>query len=310
MMAKTVFVLLIGDTDGKPVDLYQVLQEKDALAEGRAAGYRVDVAWATSFDQYGAVRKRLAASPVDAVVVEAASVTTAGLILKNLQGQTGIVLLNVWDASFQPHLAAWGDGLPAATISQPQAEIGRIQGRQLSAALPEGANVLVVTGPPRSSAARERLEGLRSGVRPDITLHTTEANQWSESDGILAFNSWYGLFKSRREEIHGVAGQSDDLAVGAGKAGGAVANPDHARMFRRARLFGVGACPGYGKEMVDDGRLAASVTVRPNAGLAIAMLRRFWSDGEALPLQSTSEAAPYLAGSAGLGLRPGVALAV
>jgi ABC-type sugar transport system substrate-binding protein len=300
-MAKSVFVLLIGDTDGKPVDLFQVLQEKDALAEGRVAGYQVDVAWATSFDQYGSVRKRLAASPVDAVVVEAASVTTAGLILKNLQGRTGLVLLNVWDPSFEPYLVGWGSGLPAGTISQPQAEIGRIQGQQLSGAVPEGANVLVVTGPPRSSAARQRLEGLRSGVRPDITLHTTEANQWSETDGILAFNSWYGVFKSRREEIHAVAGQSDDLAVGASKAGRAVANPDHARMFGRARLFGVGACPGYGKEMVDDRRLVASVTVRPNAGMAVAMLRRFWSDGKALPLQSTSEATAYPAESAGPG---------
>jgi len=298
-MARTVFVLLIGDTEGKPVDLYQVLQEKDALAEGRAAGFQVEVAWATSFDQYGAVRKRLAASPVDAVVVEPASIATAGLVLKNLQGQTGLVLLNAWDASFEAHLVSWGNGLPAGTITQPQAEIGRIQGRQVSAAVPEGAKVLVVTGPPRSSAARERREGLRSTVRPDITLHTTEANQWSETDGILAFNSWYGVFKSRREEIHAIAGQSDDLAVGASKAGGAVANPEHARMFGKARLFGVGGVTGYGKEMVDEGRLVASVTVRPNAGMAVAMLRRFWSDGKPLPLQSTSDASPYPAGSAG-----------
>ncbi len=298
-MAKTVFVLLIGDTEGKPVDLYQVLQEQDALTEGRAAGYQVDVAWATSFDQYGVVRKRLGASPVDAVVVEPASVTTAGLILKSLQGQTGIVLLNVWDPGFETHLAAWGNGLPAGTITQPQAEVGRIQGRQLSAVVPDRANVLVVTGPPRSSAARDRLEGLRSTIRPDVTLHTTEANQWSETDGILAFNSWYGVFKSRRDEIHAIAGQSDDLAVGASKAGAAVANADHARMFDKARLFGVGGVPGYGKEMVDDGRLVASVTIRPNAGLAVSMLRRFWTDGKALPLQSTSEATPYPAGSAG-----------
>jgi hypothetical protein len=136
-------------------------------------------------------------------------------------------------------------------------------------------------------------------VRPDITVHTTEANQWSETDGILAFNSWYGVFKSRRDEIHAIAGQSDDLAVGASKAGAAVANAEHARMFGKARLFGVGGVPGYGKEMVDAGRLVASVTVRPNAGMAVALLRRFWSDGKALPLQSTSEAAPYPAASAG-----------
>ncbi len=298
-MAKSVFVLLIGDTDGKAVDLYQLLQEKDALAEGRAAGYEVDVAWATSFDQYGAVRKRRAASAVDAVVAEPASVATAGLILKNLQGRTGLILLNAWDPTFEPYLAQWGGGFPAGTISQPQPQIGQIQGRQLSAAMPNGANVLVVTGPSHSSAVRERLEGLRSTIRPDIRLHTTEAGQWSETDGILAFNSWYGVFKSRREEIHAIAGQSDDLAVGAGKGGSAVPNPEHARMFGRARLFGVGACPGYGKEMVDAGRLSASVAVRPNAGMAVALLRRFWSDGQLPPIQSTSAAAAYPAASVG-----------
>jgi ABC-type sugar transport system substrate-binding protein len=298
-VAKKVFVVLIGDGDGKAVDLYQELQERDALAEGRAAGHEVEVVWATSFDQYGAVRKRLAASPVDAVVAEPASIATASLILKNLQGRTGIVLLNAWDPTFEPCLGAWGAGLPAGTISQPQRQIGEVQGRQLSAAMPPGAHVLVVTGPSRSSAARERLEGLRSTVRPDVTLHTTEAGQWSETDGILAFNSWYGVFKARREEIHAIAGQSDDLAVGAAKGGTAAGNPEHARMFGRALLFGVGGCPGYGKELVDAGKLRASVTVRPNAGMAIALLKRFWADGKPLPARAISEAVPYPVSSAG-----------
>ena len=174
-VSKKVFVVLIGDADGKAVDLYQDLQEKDALAQGRAAGYEVEVVWATSFDQYGAVRKRLAASAVDAVVAEPASIATAGLILKDLRGRTGLVLLNAWDASFEPYLTNWGGGFPVGAISQPQRQIGQIQGRQLSAVVPQAANVLVVTGPPRSSAAHERLEGLRSTIRPDVTLHTTEA---------------------------------------------------------------------------------------------------------------------------------------
>jgi len=297
-MAKRVFVLLIGDASGEAVDLYQRLQEKDALAAGRAAGFEVEVAFATSFDQYGAVRKRLAGSPVDAVVAEPASIPTAGLILKHLQGRAGLVLLNVWDPGFEPYLESWGPGIPAGTISQPQSLIGEIQARQLSAVMPQGAHVLVVTGPSRSSAARERLEGLRATIRPDVTLHTTEAGQWTETDGILAFNSWYGVFKSRREEIHAIAGHSDDLAVGARKGGTAVASLAHAQMFGRARLFGVGACPGYGKEMVDGGTLTASVAVRPNAGMAVSMLKRFWSDGEKPPARSTSEAVPYPAASA------------
>jgi ABC-type sugar transport system substrate-binding protein len=292
-VTKRVFVLLIGDADGKAVDPYQILQQQDALAEGRTAGCEVDVAWASSFNQYGIVRKRLAASDVDAVVAEPASIATAGLILKGLQGRTGLVLLNIWDPTFEPYLGQWGEGLPAGTISQPQSRIGQIQGRQISAVMPQGAHVLVVTGPSRASSARERLEGLRSTIRPDLTLHRAEAGQWSESDGILAFNSWYGIFKSQREDIHAIAGQSDDLVAGAAKAGCAVPSPEHARMFGRARLFGVDACPGYGKEMVDAGRLSASVAVRPNAGLAIQLLERFWSDGQALPLQSTSGAVPY-----------------
>lgn len=298
-MSKKVLVVLIGDSEGKPVDLYQAAQAKQASDEGRTAGCDVEVIWATSFDQYGAVRKRLAVSPVDAVVAEPASLATAGLILKSLQGKTGLVLLNAWDASFEPYFASWGPSLPAGTISQPQRQIGEIQGRQLAAAFPKGGNVLLVTGPTRASAARERLEGLRATVRPDLVLHTTEAGEWTEAFGILAFDSWYGVFKSRREEIHAIAGHSDDLAVGASKGGGAVVNPDHARMFARALLFGVGAVPGYGKEMVDAGRIKASVSVRPNAGTAIAMLKRFWTDGSPLPAQATSEAVPYPADSAG-----------
>jgi hypothetical protein len=297
-VAKRVLMVLIGGADGNPVDLYQHLQETDALASARSIGYELDVVWATSFDQFGAMRKRLAASALDAVVAEPGSLATAELILGNLHGRTGLVLLNAWDASFESHLASWGDAFPVGTISQPQLAIGQIQGRQLSAVVPPAANVLVVTGPSRSSAAHERLEGLRSTIRPDVTLHTAAAGSWSESDGIVAFNSWYGVFKSRREEISGIAGQTDDLAVGAGKGGAAVANPEHARMFGRASLFGVGACPGYGKEKVDAGTLRASVTVRPNAGMALALLKRFWMNGEALPARTTSEAVPYPALSA------------
>jgi ABC-type sugar transport system substrate-binding protein len=298
-MSKKVLVVLIGDSEGKPVDLYQEAQGKQAVAEGRTAGCDVEVIWATSFDQYGAVRKRLAVSPVDAVVAEPASIATAGLILKNLQGKAGLVLLNVWDATFEPLLAGWGATLPAGTISQPQRRIGEIQGRQLATALPKGGNVLLVTGPTRASAARERLEGLRAKIGTDLALHTTEAGEWTESFGILAFDSWYGVFKSRREEIHAIAGHSDDLAIGASKGGCAVVNSEHARMFGRALLFGVGAVPGYGKEMVDGGRIKASVSVRPNAGTAVLMLKRFWTDGTPLPARAESEALPYPPQSAG-----------
>jgi hypothetical protein len=114
--------------------------------------------------------------------------------------------------------------------------------------------ILVVTGPSRSSAAVERFQGLKATLRPDIQVFDTEAGDWSEAEGALAFNAWYGVFKSRQEVIHAIVGQSDDLAVGAKRAAMAVPKPEHARMFGEAKCFGVGAVPGFGKEKVDDGR--------------------------------------------------------
>jgi ABC-type sugar transport system substrate-binding protein len=222
-----------------------------------------------------------------------------GLMLKDLKGSTGLVLLNAWDPLVESYMSDWGAGLPIGAVSTPHGEVGEIQARQVSAAVPEGGAVLVVTGPSRSSSAPERLRGFRSRLRSDVEVHETEGGEWSEAAGILAFNSWYGVFKSRHEVIHAIVGQSDDLAVGAMEASRAVPNPEHARMFAEAKLFGVGCCPGYGRERVDDGTLQASVALQPATIRAIELLREFWARGGAIPARSFAEVAPYPPGSAG-----------
>lgn len=299
-MDKTLFVLLLGDKDGQPVDLYQDLMQKEARAKGAAAGFGVEVACAPGFDQYRILRKRLAdtASPVDAVLTEPASVSTMELMLKNLKGRAGLVILNAWDPLVESYLSDWGAGLPIGAVSTPHAEVGEIQARQVSAVVPQGGAVLVVAGPSRSSSAPERLKSFRSRVRADVEVHETEGGEWSEAAGILAFNSWYGVFKSRHEEIHAIVGQSDDLAVGALEASRAVPNPEHAGMFARAKLFGVGCCPGYGRDRVDDGTLQASVALQPATIRAVELLKEFWATGRTMPARSFADVAPYPAGSA------------
>ena len=294
-MDKTLFVLLLGNERGQPVDLYQDLMLKEARSRGGAAGFRVEGACAPGFDQYRVLCKRLAdtSSPVDAVLTEPASISTLELMLKQLKGRTGLMLLNAWDALVERYVSESGGGLPIGAVSTPHGEVGEIQGRQVSAVVPQGGAVLVVTGPPRSSSAPERLRGLRSTIRSDIKVHDAEGGEWSEAAGILGFNAWYGVFKSRREEIHAIVGQSDDLAVGAREASGAVSNPEHARMFAEAKLFGVGCCPGYGKERVDDGTLQASVVLSPATAMAIELLREFWTSGRTIPVRSFADVAPY-----------------
>jgi ABC-type sugar transport system substrate-binding protein len=300
-MDKTLFVLLLGDDKGDPVDLFQDLMRKEARSRGAAAGFRVDVACAPGYDQYRVLRKRLAdtSSPVDAVLTEPASVSTMQLILKELKGRTGLILMNAWDAVVEQYVKDWGAGFPIGAVSTPHVEVGEIQGRQASAVVPQGGGVLVVTGPPRSSAAPERLQGFRSTIRSDIKVYDAEGGQWAEAAGILAFNGWYGVFKSRREEIHAIVGQSDDLAVGALEASRAVANPEHVRMFAGAKLFGVGCCPGYGKDRVDDGTLQASVVLPPTTVKAVELLKGFWGHGRPIPNRSFAEVVPYPSGSVG-----------
>jgi len=292
---RSVFVLLLGTNDGRAADLYQDLQARAAEAKGKALGIDVEVVYSSGFGQYRVVRRRLAESsrPLDALVTEPASVASMELILRDLRGRTGLVLLNAWDPVVEEHHRQWGQGLPMGAISMPHTKFGELQGRQVSKVVGQGGSLLVVTGPSRSSAAPERLQGFKSTIRPDINVFDIEAGQWDVTEGSIAFGRWYDVFKSRRERIEAIVGQSDDLAVGARQAALKVPDADHARMFAEAKYFGVGAVPGFGKERVDDGTLHASILAPPVAGIAIELLHRFWANGRALPLRTFSEVLPY-----------------
>jgi ABC-type sugar transport system substrate-binding protein len=287
---KTVFVLLLGTREAG--DRYQSLQEEVALATGRNLGLRVETDYAPAFDQLRVLKRRLAAG-LDAAVVEPASVKTLGFVLRELRGRTGLVLLNAWDVAVEEAAGGWGAGLPFGTVSTDQTRIGRIQGDQLRTLLPRGGRVLCVTGPRRASAARERFEGLRTAVGSSVEMHDTEAGDWTEPGGETAFGDWYRVFAARGAAIEAIVAQSDELAMGVRRAAQALPASPQADAVRRARLLGVDACPGYGRDLVDAGTLTASVEVPANAGLALELLQRFWTRAAPLPLRSFTEPRPY-----------------
>ena len=70
----------------------------------------------------------------------------------------GWVLLNR-RVTYLDELRSTHPALPLSTVGTDQAEVGRIQGRQLRALLPGGGPVLYVQGPPDTSVAQERLAG-------------------------------------------------------------------------------------------------------------------------------------------------------
>jgi ABC-type sugar transport system substrate-binding protein len=301
-VSETIQVVLLGRKETGQADPYQLLQEEVAVAEAAKAAVTVEIVFAPGFDHLRVIRKRLldaGAPPLDAVIVEPGSVSSTGLILRELKERTGLVLLNAWSPEVEEYARGWGSGLPFGTVSTDHSRIGEIQGRQVAALLPAGGHVLCVTGPPRSSAAVERLQGMKSELRPDITLAETEAGQWTESAGIVAFESWYSLHKARSLTIDTIAAQSDDLAMGARSACGAVVSAAHRDVLLKARFLGVDACPLFGRKLVDSGELTASVTTPATTGEAIRGLQRFWKSGQPMPLRAVTEPKPYPPSSAG-----------
>ena len=235
--------------------------------------------------------------PLDAVITEPASVASMDLILRDLKGKAGLVLVNAWGPSVEEYGRSWGTEHPFGTVSADNPRIGEIQGQQIVALLPKGGNVLLVMGPQRSSPAQQRLAGMKSKLRSDVKLFETEAGQWTEVDGIGAFNSWYGVFKARNDTVQVVAAQNDELAVGARDAAKAVPNPAHREMFLQAKYLGVDASPRYGKKLVDTGTLTASVLMPSNTDVAIRHLNAFWQNRRPLPLRAFTDVSPYPAQS-------------
>jgi ribose transport system substrate-binding protein len=292
-----VLVIVTGASDNPETNAFQQLQEESAIAEGRRArGLEVEVVFAPAFDHLLVIRRRmgdLGAAPVDAVVVEPGSVAFTHLLLKDLQGRTGLVLLNTWVPEIEEYAKAWGSGLPFGTISTHHTRVGEIQGKQVSLLLPQGGHVLCITGPQQSSAAVERLQGLKSMLPQEVTLAEIGAGGWTEADGRSAFGSWYGIYKSRDFRVDVVAAQNDELAAGARGASEALTNTNHRDLLARARFLGVDACPGYGQKLVDEGRLSASVTTPANTGEAVRALKRFWDSGAPLALKAFTEPTSY-----------------
>lgn len=80
------------------------------------------------------------------------------------EAQIGWVVLNR-DADYIPELRKVTSA-PVFAISSDHVEVGRIQGRQIAALLPNGGIVLYIQGPSGSSAAEQRTAGMEE-MRPE-----------------------------------------------------------------------------------------------------------------------------------------------
>lgn len=178
--------------------------------------------------------------------------------------------------------------VPVFTVTQGQHEIGRIQGKQIAAILPQGGSVLFIAGPSLSSVAVQRHEGMET-ARPRNVQLTLLRSKWSEENAYQSVNAWLRLATSRAEKFDLVAGQTHELAMGARKALQSVDSADQKKKWLEVPFIGIGISNQV-KSLVDGRLLAAAVVTSVTMELGIGILVRALESNAQPPERSIVEA--------------------
>src|SRR5579871_670359 len=160
--------------------------------------------------------------------------------------------------------------VPVFAISSDHHEIGKIQGQQFAALLPNGGTVLYIEGPANSSASKERTSGMMKAKPANIQVKSMRAN-WTEESSYRTVSSWLRLRTSLESHIDLVGAQDDSMAMGARKAFNEIAPAERGRWLK-IPITGCDGMPNTGQAWVKNGTLAATIFIRPNTDLAIEML--------------------------------------
>jgi ribose transport system substrate-binding protein len=256
---------------------YQLEQAEVARKAARRLGVEVQIIHAANdpINQSQQLLKVIQSSATprpDAIVLEPAGGTALPQVARAaVAAGIGWVVLNR-EADYTSELRKTAK-VPVFEIGSDHVEIGRIQGRQFGALVPQGGAVLYIQGPSDSSAARQRTQGVSETKPENIQLSMLKA-QWTAASAYKAVSSWLRLSTSQRAPMTLVAAQDDSMAVGARKAFQEQTTVADQHRWLSLPFTGCDGLPGTGQAWVRSGLLAATVIVPPNAGLAVEMLAK------------------------------------
>jgi ribose transport system substrate-binding protein len=263
-------------------------QEQQAAAEKAARRLGVDVKIAHANNDAVTQSQQLlhyiqgaAASRPDAIVFEPAGGTGFPQVARAaVAADIGWVVLN-HEAEYLKQLRE-GCHVPAFSISSDHEEVGRLQGRQFGALLPQGGSILYIEGPANSSAAHERTAGMNQTKPANVQVKTMRGN-WTEEGAYRTVSSWLRLRTSQETSIDLVGAQDDSMAAGARKAFAEIAVGERERWLK-IPFTGCDGLPKTGQSWVRSGLLAATIFIRPNTDLALEMLTEAIRTGSQPPL--------------------------
>jgi len=161
--------------------------------------------------------------------------------------------------------------IPLFSLTSDHEEIGRIQGRQIAALLPQGGSVLFVQGPAESLAARQRATGMQQTKPVSVQIKAMKAN-WTEASAYKAVGSWLKLSTSQPSTMNAIVAQDDSMALGARKAFQETQQSSSREQWLAMPFLGIDGMPKTGQAYVRQGWLTATIIVPTNTGTAIEML--------------------------------------
>jgi ribose transport system substrate-binding protein len=254
---------------------YQQEQAAAARETAKRLGFDLEIAHADNdaIKQSDQILKVIQAAPENrpqGILFEPLGATSLPQVARAASAAgIGWVVLNRF-AEYLPELRRAGRA-PAFSVSSDHVEIGRIQGMQFAALLPQGGSILYIQGPSENSAAKERTTGMQQTKPANIRVNMLKG-QWTEDSAYKAVLSWTRLPTSAKQAVDLVAAQDDSMAMGARKA--MQERPDDSVREKWLQLPFTG-CDGLvnsGQKAVRSGALAATVVVPPNTQPALEML--------------------------------------
>jgi ABC-type sugar transport system substrate-binding protein len=208
-------------------------------------------------------------------------VSESGLsLLAEAAAQSGIgwVTLNR-TSHFMESLRAAHPGLPLFCVNPDQVEIGRIQGRQARALLPNGGQAVCIQGPAAVPSARLRLAGLQEELKGGSISLSAYVGDWSFAGGAREATRWIEALPGGKLRDCVVIGQNDEMAMGARTMvrGAAVRRPELANL----RFIGCDGTRTFGQRLVAEKQLDATVIIPSTSSLAMEQIAAVLDGGPA-----------------------------
>ena len=261
---------------------YQQQQAKEAEEVGAQLGVEVRVLQADndsisqSIELLKIIQSKSDSRP-DAIIVEPAGGTAFPQAAKAaVSSGIGWVVLNR-NADYIEDLRA-ASKAPVFYLGPDHIEIGRLQGMQLCALLPEGGSVLYIEGPVTSSSAKKRHAGTMETKPASVQLFRMSAH-WTEKSAHSVVARWLKLPPSHEARIQAIAAQDDSMAMGARRSFEENLTGADRERWLSLPFLGCDGVAETGQAWVRSGLLRATVISPANTRPAIEMLASWLRTG-------------------------------